>query len=214
MWRAYASPIPNHNRRERGLRIPALPEGIRSNPTTLRQHQKNPMKQNITAVPIPLAGGATGWIHAGATRDIPPGYELIRCAQEIPVDEDRVAYDVSAPDFQPLNRDVFTVIHSILDDLRVGRRLYVGCMGGTGRTGTLLSLLVATHPAFTADRAIGYIRQVYRPHAVEKDTQAEQIRQWHDINSEFDALGVPAPALGSECLPLSFWDRVKYLLGV
>lgn len=130
----------------------------------------------MKAVPIPLESGKIGWVHAGPTRDLPEGYRLIRCAEEIPVPPARVAYDVSTGDFKPF--DAATVVGAlpdILRDIEDGEPLYVGCMGGTGRTGTMLALIVAQHPAFTGDTAISYIRQVYKPGAVETKEQEGQV---------------------------------------
>ena len=127
-------------------------------------------------VPIPLEGGTTGYIMAGATRDLPHNYNLVRCAEEVPVDADRVAYDVATKDFTPFNTDrLVEVIPHVLYDLMLGRKLYVGCMGGTGRTGTFLASLVAQHPSFDGVHAVAYIRQVYRRHAVETNAQMDQV---------------------------------------
>lgn len=130
----------------------------------------------IKAVPIPLENGLTGWVHAGPTREMPPGYELVRCAIEIPVAGKTVAYDIAIPDFSTFQtQHLDEVLPELLDDLAEGRKLYIGCMGGTGRTGTLLALLVAQHPAFTGEMAVAYIRQVYKPGAVETEDQKLQV---------------------------------------
>lgn len=136
----------------------------------------------IKAVPIPLASGKTGWLHAGPTREMPEGYRLIRCAEEIPVAVEDVAYDLGAKDFEILPKDaVMFSLPDILSDLEDGRPLFVGCMGGTGRTGTLLAILVAQHPAFTGEMAVAYIRQVYKPHAVETPEQREQVERFSEL---------------------------------
>lgn len=128
------------------------------------------------AVPIPLASGKTGWIFAGPTADMPPGCELIRCAAEITTPPAKIAYDVATKDFSIFDRDIILdVLPDILADLEKGRALYIGCMGGTGRTGTLLAILVGQHPAFDGHRAREYVRQVYRTHAVETADQFSQV---------------------------------------
>jgi len=142
----------------------------------------------IKAVPIPLENGLTGWLHAGPTKDLPPGYMLIRCAEEIPVAEEYIAYDLGVRDFATFEEEnLDAALPGIIEDLEVGRPLYVGCMGGTGRTGTLLALLVAQHPAFTGGRAIDYIRQVYKPGAIETKDQEKQVRTYVRIDSRYGA---------------------------
>ena len=130
----------------------------------------------MKAVPIPLSTGKIGWVHAGPTRSLPDDYDLIRCAEEIPVPAERIAYDVSTGDFKPFDaRTVVDALPDILADLGDGRPLYVGCMGGTGRTGTMLAILVAQHPAFTGQTAIAYVRANYKAGAVETKEQEQQV---------------------------------------
>lgn len=127
-------------------------------------------------VPIPLASGKIGHIMAGPTREMPDGYQLVRCAKEIPVPGARIAFDVGTEDFSTFNETKLADnVPGILHALEAGERLYVGCMGGVGRTGTLLALLVAQNPFFTGQTAIAYIRQVYVSHAVETAEQERQV---------------------------------------
>lgn len=145
----------------------------------------------IKAVPIPLKSGKTGWIHAGPTREAPKGYTLVRCALEIEVPGYLPYYDVMTADFSPFpDMKLQAELPGILSALEAGDRLYVGCMGGTGRTGTLLALLVAQHPAFTGETAIAYIRQVYKPGAVETSGQERQVKLF-ELNSSSPTSEVP-----------------------
>jgi protein-tyrosine phosphatase len=52
-----------------------------------------------------------------------------------------------------------------------GERVEVACRGGTGRTGTALACL-AVLDGVPADAAVTYVRDRYRPHAVETRRQA------------------------------------------
>lgn len=127
-------------------------------------------------VPIPLASGKTGYIFAGPTRTRLEGYALVRLAAEIEVPIGIVAYNLPVSDFKPLDPlALMDAIPNILNDLESGVRLYVGCMGGSGRTGTLLALLVAQHPSFDGTAAISYIRQVYKASAIETKEQEWQV---------------------------------------
>lgn len=134
----------------------------------------------MNPVPIPLSNGRIGWIHAGPTRDCPPDLKLVACAVEIPVPEHRIAYDLKTPDFTHLpDAKVERVIPEILADLEAGvGDLYIGCMGGTGRTGTALALLVASHPDMDGPTAVEYVRAVYKRGAVETAAQHRQVEAW------------------------------------
>jgi hypothetical protein len=130
----------------------------------------------IKTIPIFLPNDRVGWITAGPTREMPEGYQLIRCAAEIPVDPDRVAFDIATKDFSPFDDDtVLEHLNEMVDSLAAGTKLYAGCMGGTGRTGTILAILAAQHPGMTGPAAIDYIRGIYKPHAVETAAQEEQV---------------------------------------
>lgn len=166
-------------------------------------------------IPIFLPGDKVAWVMAGPTRELPDDRKLVRCAAEIKVDPDRVAFDVSTGDFKPFDENKLDlVLPNIMKALSEGERLYVGCMGGTGRTGTLLAILAGQHPGMTGGEAITYIRQVYRAHAVETSEQEGQVwefsgeRKFTEVRdsmmveldtqlSKFDTAGP------------SLWDRFK-----
>lgn len=127
-------------------------------------------------VPIFLPGDRFGFLTAGPTRALPDDMRLIRCAAEISVSKDRVAIDIATKDFQPFDDDALRRgIAECMTLMDLGVPLYVGCMGGTGRTGTFLAALVAQHPAMSGTDAITYIRQVYRAGAVETTEQGQQV---------------------------------------
>lgn len=127
-------------------------------------------------IPIFLPGDKVAWVMAGPTRELPSDRRLIRCAAEIPVPMDRIAFDIATKDFQPFDPALLRAkLPAIMDALAGGDRLYVGCMGGSGRTGTLLAILAAQHPGMEGVSAITYIRQVYREAAVETQHQEAQV---------------------------------------
>jgi hypothetical protein len=58
-----------------------------------------------------------------------------------------------------------------------GERVEIACGGGTGRTGTALAclaILAGTSP----DDAVAYVRERYRPHAVETPWQRRYVRRF------------------------------------
>lgn len=133
----------------------------------------------IRDVPITLPNGRIVWMKAGPTSLLPDGYQLIRCAAEIEVDMDRVEVDISTDDFEPFDdRKIEIHLPHIMEQLSAGRKLYAGCMGGTGRTGTILAIIAAQHPDLDGAGAIKYIRTVYKPNAVETNLQHGQVARW------------------------------------
>lgn len=132
-------------------------------------------------IPIFLPGDKIAWVMAGPTRELPDTHMLVRCAAEIPVPFDRIAFDVATGDFKPFDDQLLSwMLPMIMEYLRddTSKPLYVGCMGGTGRTGTMLALLAAQHPGMTGIEAITYIRQIYKSGAVETQEQENQVILW------------------------------------
>jgi len=157
-----------------------------------------------------MPGDKLAILQAGPTRNKPPSHLLIRCASEIPVDESHVFTDISVPDFQTFNmNELEKKIPLIMHALETGKppNLYVGCAGGIGRTGTILSILAAHHPDMTPYKAIEYIRTTYHPHACETREQEEQVRWYYEDHIRS---GRP-PELLSELkfTKSSLWDRFK-----
>jgi protein-tyrosine phosphatase len=58
---------------------------------------------------------------------------------------------------------------------RRGELVEVGCLGGRGRTGTVLACM-AVLAGVPGDEAVAWIRQAYRPEAVETPEQEEWVR--------------------------------------
>lgn len=132
-------------------------------------------------IPIFLPGDQIAYITAGPTREMPDTHQLVRCAAEIKVDPERVAFDVSTGDFEPFDdKKIAANLPRIINHLITPglAPLYVGCMGGTGRTGTLLAILAAQHPKMDGEAAVAYIRAIYKPHAVETFEQKNQVAEW------------------------------------
>lgn len=67
-----------------------------------------------------------------------------------------------------------------------GQPVFVGCMGGMGRTGLFLALLAKTAGI---QEPVRWVKQNYNPHAVETNPQAKYV-------NEFDVSGVRERVLG------------------
>lgn len=118
-------------------------------------------------------------ILAGPYRSRPTMYSggiplRIRLAKEI--DEPS---DISIPiaDFGVPTEDgeVYNALNAVLEAMTHGRPIYVGCMGGIGRTGMFLSLVAK---ALGIDHPVKYVRANYLEYAVERDEQHEYIRRF------------------------------------
>jgi hypothetical protein len=93
-------------------------------------------------------------------------------AERVPkgVDAHLPIHDFETPnDRAQVNR----VLIATVDALLAGKRVYVGCMGGWGRTGLFLALLAKA--CGVAD-PVAYVRQYYSPRAVETDKQARYVK--------------------------------------
>lgn len=81
-----------------------------------------------------------------------------KCAVDIPTE------DFSTPDPKVLEKGLVQAVDLIL----AGEPLYVGCMGGKGRTGLFMAVLVK---AFGVKKPVEYVRAHYYAHAVETRDQ-------------------------------------------
>ena len=66
-------------------------------------------------------------------------------------------------------------IAAAFDRARRGELVEVGCLGGTGRTGTVLACM-AVLAGVPGEEAVTWVRQAYRPEAVETREQKEWVR--------------------------------------
>ena len=132
---------------------------------------------------LPLA---LGWAGAYASFDIYGGpydkYPGADIAFGVCVREERAAtavWDVWLPirDFDVPKDDgaVAVAIKQTLEAALAGRVVYVGCMGGWGRTGLFLALLAK---AAGVRDPIHYVRKNYTPHAVETAEQKAYVQNF------------------------------------
>jgi protein-tyrosine phosphatase len=118
---------------------------------------------------------------AGLAALVDAGVSTIACLlddHEMPA-ELVAAYETSAlellryaiADFgRPADTDGLTVfVNDLLDRLRGGETIYLHCLAGIGRTGTVLACLLKT--AGAADDPVRLVRAIYDPRALETEEQ-------------------------------------------
>ncbi len=117
-------------------------------------------------------------IYGGPYRDRPKGTFGINMAKEL----DAYASDVLVPtrDFSvPEEEDLLYGLKQGLLALAVGRKVYVGCMGGIGRTGLYMAAMAKV---LGEKDPVGYVRRHYKSHAVETPEQKRFIEEL-DVSS-------------------------------
>lgn len=106
---------------------------------------------------------------------------------------DCIAFYVGCPDYGVPVPSAENVLHIANEGLRVAReggRVEIGCIGGHGRTGMMLAIMVAlTQRRPNAKRAIAYVRKHYCDHAVEAEVQ-----EWYVAGIVAEITGKPWPA--------------------
>ncbi len=80
--------------------------------------------------------------------------------------------DFSVPD---IRNAVFMLAWVMFESIVRKRSVYVGCMGGTGRTGLMLAILIRITYGDDGERALWRVRQQYRARAVETKEQEEYL---------------------------------------
>lgn len=120
-------------------------------------------------MPLQIKGRTVGVI-GGPYRNIEPGMFGVKMAIEIMKDCD---VDIPTKDFNVPDERVF--IEGLISGLKALKELdniYVGCMGGIGRTGLYMAGLAKI--CGKAD-PVTYVRANYIPHAVETEQQQDYI---------------------------------------
>jgi len=112
-------------------------------------------------------------VTGGPFHECPPNMQGVKMAKEI---KQACAVDIPTADFQTPDRLVlYRGLHKALDLVLAGEPLYVGCMGGKGRTGLFLAVLVK---AFGVKKPVEFVRANYYAHAVETDEQMAFVRKF------------------------------------
>lgn len=143
-------------------------------------------------------------VMGGPYRDKPSNVRGVKLAQEINAFADVVldVPDFGVPTLEALNQPIYKALEILEED----GVIYVGCMGGIGRTGMFMALLVKTLGALAYHRArdswwgrlkmkfgnypanmdiaqqcaypVKYVRDRYLDHAVETSEQEELVKSF------------------------------------
>lgn len=122
---------------------------------------------------IVLRSGEYFTIWGGPSRSALPSLTYARVAAEVTMPS-VVSMDI--PDFSvPAKRQVDEFLGGVVPMILTGEPIYVGCMGGFGRTGMALALICR---AFGIKRAVNYVRKNYHPSAVETHAQEQFVSHY------------------------------------
>lgn len=122
-------------------------------------------------------GDVQGLVYGGPYVLKPAHMKGVKMAEEInkPCDIDVPTRDFSVPDPETLRAGLKQAVQLIAN----GEHVYVGCMGGIGRTGLFLAGLAKMMEAADEDMQgltpVQYVRAQYIPHAVETRQQQKFI---------------------------------------
>lgn len=97
----------------------------------------------------------------------------VRMARELNLPADVVVptQDFSVPNKEELEEGLDRAVTLML----LGRPVYIGCMGGIGRTGLFMAVLAK---AFGITDPVAYVRKNYMPHAVETQAQKRFVAEF------------------------------------
>jgi protein-tyrosine phosphatase len=97
----------------------------------------------------------------------------VKMAEEIeaPCNVDIPTRDYDTPSLKKLDAGLKRTVKAIL----AGKQVYIGCMGGMGRTGLFLAILAK---AFGVEAPVEYVRKHYYKHAVETKEQYRFVREY------------------------------------
>lgn len=122
---------------------------------------------------LPLAAGRYFEVAGGPYRQKPDEYVGVKMAKEIKAP---CRIDIPTVDFQtPPAVEMDEGLRSAINCILLGHPLYVGCMGGIGRTGLFLAILAK---AFDVNDPVRYVRQNYLQHAVETIQQMQYVKNY------------------------------------
>lgn len=127
----------------------------------------------MNTLKLPLFLGQSVILFGGPYRQRPANMVGVKMAVEI----DR-PYDINVPtrDYSvPAIKDVDAGLIGMLEYLLQGREIYVGCMGGIGRTGLMLAIAAK---AFGVPDPIAHVRATFNVHAVETGEQKEYVEKY------------------------------------
>jgi Tyrosine phosphatase family len=147
---------------------------------------------------LPLSiGFAQRVVFGGAYYDKPHGFVGVKLAPEVMADAmiELPIVDFSVP--RDLNR-VNEVVWAVLNHVARKDAVYVGCMGGRGRTGLFFALLTK---AVGEPDPIGYVRGNYYCKAIETEAQERYVSLYNPPFTRLDMVSLKLRALWSGLQP-------------
>lgn len=143
---------------------------------------------------IPLNKRQYFVVTGGPFHDCPSTYKGVKMAAEIRKD---CAVDIPTQDFKTPDRlTLYRGLEEAVSLVLAGEPLYVGCMGGKGRTGLFLAVLAK---AFGVKNPIKYVRKHYYSHAVETKDQEAFVKAFK-----------PTPRMRLKIKKLRRWSWLKF----
>lgn len=122
---------------------------------------------------IPLTKRQYFTITGGPFMECPKSMKGVKMAKEI---KQKCAIDIPTEDFQTPDRlKLYRGLHKAIELVLAGEPLYVGCMGGKGRTGLFLAVLAK---AFGVKKPVEFVREHYYAHAVETAEQYAFVKKF------------------------------------
>ncbi len=137
-----------------------------------------------------LEAGFTDFIDLTNLDELVP-YEWMLMELARPFNLDAKYTRISIPDRGvPSHETMNGILDTIDDALSKGRKVYLHCWGGVGRTGTVVGCYLVRH-GMTSEQALHHItdwwmevpKHIYHLNAPETDEQVEFIRNWSDFPS-------------------------------
>lgn len=119
-------------------------------------------KLNYNGINTVIVGGSFNHSNNSALN----GYYKVKMAEEISKSCDLA---IDTPDFQTPNRYMLlNSIPQILHAIAMGQNIYIGCMGGIGRTGFMMAIIAKI---MGVNNPIAFTRANFKGHAIETEAQ-------------------------------------------
>lgn len=133
-------------------------------------------------------------VTGGPFMDCPSTMQGVKMAAEI---KRECAVDIPTVDYKTPDRlKLYRGLGKALDLMLAGEPVYVGCMGGKGRTGLFLAVLAK---AFGIKQPVEFVREHYYKHAVETPEQYAFVKAF-----------LPTPTMRRKIKRLRRWSWLKF----
>lgn len=178
------------------------------------------MKIGNGSIPLRIGNLINTKVYGGPYRSVPVDYWGVKMAAEIthPHMVSVPTKDFCVPEVSDLKAGIVKALMAMMNEEDV----YVGCMGGIGRTGIFLAALAKVqieyrrtkHRKGRGDDPVSYVREHFIPHAVETKEQEQfiadfdvsDIVSWLDMTQTAMGLGGVTPPKTAQSDTLMFTD--------